>query len=65
MPSTKLLLVSPLSSLIHILGRLLKSGAGIFLPGVWGCPPDSNFPQDWGIKGLDLNFSALYILLKL
>jgi len=23
------------------------------LPGVWGCPPISKFPQDWGIKGVE------------
>ena len=22
------------------------------LVGVWGCPPDSKIPQDWGIRGL-------------
>ena len=27
-------------------------GAGYFLPGVWGCPPDLKIPQEWGIKGL-------------
>jgi hypothetical protein len=32
--------------------RSLKRGAGYFLPGIWGCPPASKLPQDWGIKGL-------------
>jgi len=27
----------------------LKKGAGYFLPGVWGCPPELTVPQDWGI----------------
>jgi hypothetical protein len=26
---------------------------------VWGCPPASRFPQDRGIKGLNMSFSAL------
>jgi len=26
-----------------------KRGAGYLLPGVWGCPPDLEVPQDWGI----------------
>ena len=25
------------------------------MPGDWGCPPTSKFPQDWGIKGVDEN----------
>ena len=36
--------------------RELKRGAGFLLPGVWGCPPASHFPQDWGIKGVDKMF---------
>jgi hypothetical protein len=29
--------------------RKLKSGAGFFLPGAWGCPPIFFLlPQDWG-----------------
>jgi hypothetical protein len=26
-----------------------KRGAGYFLLGVWGYPPDLKVPQDWGI----------------
>jgi len=33
--------------------RGLKRGAGNLMPGVWGCPPNSNLPQDWGIKGVE------------
>ena len=25
--------------------------------GNWGCPPDLKIPQDWGIKGVDCDFS--------
>jgi hypothetical protein len=39
--------------------RRLKRGAGFFLPGVWGCPPNLKFPQDWGIQGVEKRFETL------
>jgi hypothetical protein len=38
-----------------------KRGAGYFLPGVRGCPPALEFPQDWGIRGLIETISAASI----
>ena len=31
----------------------VEKGAGFLLLGVWGCPPNPKFRQDWGIKGVD------------
>ena len=36
-----------------------KRGAGYFLPGDWGCLPDKEVPQDWGIRGLLETISAI------
>jgi len=35
-----------------------RRGAGYLLPGELGVSPSFNFPQDWGIQGVDL-FSSL------
>ncbi len=34
-----------------------KRGAGFFLPGVLGVSPNINFPHDWGIEGVEKEFS--------
>jgi len=34
-----------------------QRGAGDLPPGVWGCPPDSKAPQEWGIQGVEKGFA--------
>jgi len=41
--------------------RMLKKGAGNFLPRVWGCPPALQFPQDWGRQGVEYEFFCTLI----
>ncbi len=39
-------------------------GAGYFLSGVWGCPPATKVPQNWGIRGLIETISAVSLQLE-
>jgi hypothetical protein len=32
-------------------------------PGVWGCPPNLKIPQDWGIKGVDVDYFSNLIII--